>query len=191
MEILVTLKKVSYTAQDGNKFQVPALFAAYENQERFLLKLPKDTIITIKTRVSRNLKLHQMVWAVINYVYDNLPEDYEFQSVTVFVDWIKLTVGFTEVFKIAGAVKVAPKSIAFTQCDETEFKQNFFDPAVELMAKIIGLENDIKTGITAAQQLIEQSRDYNGIDYRQTNLKRIARQDSASGTEQRRDGRPV
>lgn len=183
MEIQVTLKKVSYSAPDGNKISIPALFAAYEDQERFLYKLPKDTVITIKTTVSRNLKLHKMVWAIINYTYDNLPVDYEFPSVACFVDWIKLSVGFTDVYKISGNVRVVPKSISFAQCDETEFKQNFFDPAVEFIAKVLKLEGDIGKGLTPAEQLIEHSKEYNGLDYRNTNLRRNTRQYSAGRTD--------
>ncbi len=161
MEILVTRRNRNYIMPGGQRKNLPALFPAYESQEPLLNKLPEKTIISIKTRVPRNLKRHNMIWAIINFTYDNLPETYIFPTIETFVEWLKITVGFVEVYSVNGICRTAGRSISFALCDETEFKMKFFDPALDVMADILGI---------STQELEDRSKEYDGLDYRYINM---------------------
>jgi len=162
MDILLARKNIKFKMGDGTVVDMPCLIPAFRHQFDAIRKLPMDRVIDCKAKVSRNAKLNQKFWSITNFVFDNLPEDYEFRTIEQFVDWIKLEVGFTEVYKVAGKVRVYGRSIAFSNCDELSFRDKFYNPALALYAQILGIP---------VEEIEINSIEYSGIDYRNKNVK--------------------
>ena len=95
---------------------------------------------------ARNPKFHRLVFAVAQSVVDNAPEGsyWSGKDAYSFIKAVELTHGFTdEMMDCNGEVHLVPRSIAFENMDETEFKK-LFDPLIAEGARVLGCtENDL------------------------------------------------
>ena len=82
-----------------------------------------------------------MVFAIAQSVIDNAPEDsyWHDKEAYSFIKAVELTHGFTdEMIDCNGVVHLSPKSIAFENMDEAEFKR-IFDALITEAARVLGI----------------------------------------------------
>ena len=90
---------------------------------------------------ARNPKFHRMVFAVAQMVTDNAPEGsyWSGKDGYSFIKAVELTHGFTdEMIDCNGEVHLVPRSIAFENMDNDEFKK-LFDPLITEAARVLGV----------------------------------------------------
>ena len=90
---------------------------------------------------ARNPKFHRLVFAVAQSVVENAPEGsyWSGKDAYSFIKAVELTHGFTdEMMDCNGEVHLIPRSIAFENMDETEFKK-IFDPLIKEAARVLGV----------------------------------------------------
>ena len=90
---------------------------------------------------ARNAKFHRMVFAVAQSVVDNAPEGsyWSGKDAYSFIKAVELTHGFTdEMMDCNGEVHLSPRSIAFENMDEAEFKK-LFDALITEAARVLGI----------------------------------------------------
>ena len=90
---------------------------------------------------ARNPKFHRLVFAVAQSVVENAPEGsyWSGKDGYSFIKAVELTHGFTdEMMDCNGEVHLIPRSIAFENMDETEFKK-IFDPLIKEAARVLGV----------------------------------------------------
>lgn len=103
----------------------------------------------------RNIKHHRKYWALLNLVFDNLPEELEahFKSVEDLHYEIKLQTGHRDKWTTMGGQEVwRVRSISFEKMDQTEFEA-FYDAALDVITRYIlpGIEK---------QELINQITEF-------------------------------
>ena len=94
-------------------------------------------LVIFKAHKPRNGKHHRLLWALIDLVWSNLPEQYAeaFPSKAILLDEIKFQTGFVETHRTLGGKTVyKPKSIAYDSMDQVAFNA-FFDDAIEVVVK--------------------------------------------------------
>ena len=95
---------------------------------------------------ARNPKFHRLVFAVAQSVVENAPEVSYWRGKDgySFIKAVELTYGFTdEMMDCNGEVHLIPRSIAFENMDEAEFKK-IFDPLITEAARVLGVtENEL------------------------------------------------
>ena len=100
---------------------------------------------------ARNPQFHRMVFAVAQMVCDNAPDGsyWSGKDAYHFIKAVELSNGFTdEMIDCAGEVHLIPKSIAFENMDQAEFKK-LFDPLVSEAARVLRIsEQDVLTNMT-------------------------------------------
>ena len=156
MEIICFRKDINFSFNDGVRRNIPSLIPAFQSEFDKMKKVKHGTQVIIDMTLERDLELLQQFWALTNFTYDNLPEGYYFQTVELFVDYVKIEVGFVEVYKIGSLKKEEPRSMKFKHCPEDEFRKGLYNPAIELYCRILGLTRD---------ELIAASLEYGGPDY--------------------------
>ena len=90
---------------------------------------------------ARNPKFHRLVFAVAQSVVENAPGGsyWSGKDAYSFIKAVELTHGFTdEMMDCNGEVHLIPRSIAFENMDETEFKK-IFDPLIKEAARVLGV----------------------------------------------------
>ena len=90
---------------------------------------------------ARNPRFHRMVFAVAKTVIDNAPDGSYWQNkdAYAFIKAVELTHGFTdEMSDCNGEVHLVPRSIAFENMDDDEFKK-LFDPLITEAARVLGV----------------------------------------------------
>lgn len=102
---------------------------------------------------ARNPKFHRLVFAVTTAVIDNAPEDsyWHGKDAYHFIKAVELKAGMVdEIVDLNGEVHLIPKSIAFENMSEDEFKK-LFDALVTEAARILGCsERDVLENVEAA-----------------------------------------
>jgi hypothetical protein len=94
-------------------------------------------LVIFKANKPRNGKHHRLLWALIDLVWANLPEQYAeaFPSKKVLLDEIKFQTGHVETHRTLGGKTVyKPKSIAYDSMDQAAFGV-FFDEAMDVVLK--------------------------------------------------------
>jgi len=103
--------------------------------QEMLRKVAVGRLVKARVTQSRNIHHHRMFFALLNLVYDNLPETVEINSVDALLGALKLATGHYEVCKSsAGKEFRIPKSISFAKMDQTEFDQ-FFQRCCDVIVK--------------------------------------------------------
>lgn len=100
--------------------------------------------VTVKQH--RNVTRHRHFFAMLNTVLKNWP-DYRgacpFNTVEDLLDALKYELGYFENFKnLEGRPFRKLKSIAWEKCDNVEFTERIWNPAVTVMAGILGITSD-------------------------------------------------
>lgn len=157
MELLCVRRDVPWTNTQGERVTLPCLVPAYRYQVDGMQRIPKDRIVEVRTRVSRDVRLHRQFWGIVTFTFDNLPEGYEFRHVDQLMDHVKIEVGFVNVCRVAGKVKEYPRSMAFDYCDENEFRKDLYMPGIALCADILRMSTD---------DLVMASASYAGVNHR-------------------------
>lgn len=95
------------------------LFPSDKKSIDILSKLPSGTEIRVEVKAKRNVRRHNLLFAVLDIVVDHEI----FPSVDNALDCLKLDMGHVEmiVHPMTGEVGMKPKSIAFENMDETEY----------------------------------------------------------------------
>ncbi|HNX82641.1 MAG TPA: DUF1367 family protein [Candidatus Omnitrophota bacterium] len=102
---------------------------------------------------ARNPKFHRLVFAVASAVTDNAPEGscWNGKDAYHFIKAVELQAGFVdELVDLNGEVRMVPKSIAFENMAEDEFKK-LFDVLISEGARILGMtERELLEGAEVA-----------------------------------------
>lgn len=105
---------------------VPATRLDYERMK----EIPVGREVKAKITQPRNLKHHNLFFAMVGKVFEN--QDTYRTPEQLFVA-IKVRLGYVDRFEVHdGTTVIKPKSIAFDKMDQTEFNA-FFDAAVQLV----------------------------------------------------------
>lgn len=107
-----------------------ALMAADQDAVEAMRQIPQGAHLTVKVSVPRNIRMHRLLFALLNIVFEAQPEPQRFPTTSSLLDAIKLATGYVrEVKDLHGRVHIVPDSIAFGRMDQIEFRQ-WFDAAV-------------------------------------------------------------
>ena len=156
MEIICFRKDQFFTFENGDRREIPLLIPAFQSEFDKMRKAKRGTQVLIDMELDRDLELFKHFRAVTNFVYDNLPENYQFQTIELFMEYVKIQVGFVEVMQANGVKKEYPRSMSFKYCSEEDFRKLLYHPAMELYSVILQLTRE---------ELIDASLEYSGIDY--------------------------
>ena len=95
-------------------------------------KLPSDQPIRGQLYIARNIGNHKRVWAFFNALFGMQDQ---FESLEVFRKWLIMKAGFVDImvipeqrigpYNFPGGEVILPKSIAFHNMDEEEFRRCF------------------------------------------------------------------
>jgi hypothetical protein len=116
------------------------LLPADEVSEKVYLKWKNGASYSLEYNKARNPKFHRMVFAVAQKVCDNAPEDSYWNGKDAYhlIKAVELKIGFVdELVDFDGEVHMIPKSIAFENMEEADFKK-LFDALLEEGARILG-----------------------------------------------------
>lgn len=115
------------------------LIPADATAEKAIAKWKVGAAYTMETCKARNPKFHRLVFAVANLVCSNSAA---WSNPHLFVKAVQLTYGFTEPMRDThGEVFQIPRSIAFENMDEDEFKKIFECLLIEA-SRITGVDID-------------------------------------------------
>jgi hypothetical protein len=106
----------------------------------------RDVITEIKVSQHRSSATHRHFFAMLNETMRQWPEARgvcPFQDIEAFLEAIKFEVGYFDEFQtLAGKPYRKLKSIAWEKCDQPEFVESVYNPAVAIMAGILGITRD-------------------------------------------------
>jgi Protein of unknown function (DUF1367) len=109
-----------------------AIPAGKEGQEA-LFAIPDGKTFIADFRTARNPQLHEMFWTACQLVADATDTTKEAVK-----RWLLMKTGFVDlIFYPDGSMEIEPKSIAWENMEETEFRQ-FFNAAVPKIADLLG-----------------------------------------------------
>ena len=131
------MSKKIFIAKSQSGFLVPADAQA----EAVVNKWKVGASYTLTYEQARNPKFHRLVFGVADMVIENAPETsyWHDKDAYSFIKAVELTHGFTdEMMDCNGEVHLAPKSIAFENMDEAEFKK-LFDALITEAARVLGI----------------------------------------------------
>ncbi len=123
------------------KLTAGVLQPADEEAEKVVGKWKSGETYSLTYAPARNLKFHRMIFAVAQSVVDNAPEGsyWSGKDSYSFIKAVELTHGFTdEMIDCNGEVHLVPRSIAFENMDNDEFKK-LFDPLITEAARVLGV----------------------------------------------------
>ena len=119
----------------GEVVLAPCLVAADEQGVAALGRIKSGEYVTCEVRKPRNTKFSRKYHALIQLIYDTLPEASaaHYSTIDSFKGAIKWELGVRKVFvKPGGEIAEQPGSISFGEMDEIEFA-GFYDRAVALI----------------------------------------------------------
>lgn len=123
-----------------------SLIPSDKEAEAVVMRWKPGAIYALKYSLARNPKFHRLIFGVASMVIDNAPEEsyWHGKDPKHFIKAVMLTIGqVEEVVDFKGEVHMTPKSIAFENMDETEFKP-IGDAVVKEAARILGIsERDV------------------------------------------------
>lgn len=128
--------------ESGERVPTPCFIPAFQSQFEAVAKYKDGAHVQVKAKQIREKNYNDQYHAVMNFVFNNLPESYVFRSIEQFANWTKIKVGFTEEIGIAGEVFSVPRSASFAKADERDFMDNLYNPAFSLWETILGVERD-------------------------------------------------
>lgn len=100
-------------------------------QQKKRLRLGSE--VRVHVTLPRNIKFHRKFFALLNIVFNNLPEDIQrhtnIYSVESLLTAIKIDIGYFDMTTVNKYKVVRPKSISFAAMDEAQFSK-FYDNAV-------------------------------------------------------------
>lgn len=102
-----------------------------ENARKLLASVKLGHGVTVEARKSRNIKFHRLFFALLNFAFEmwEPPETHEFKGMLIqknfdrFREDVLILSGHYEAsYSLDGSVQLRAKSVAFTNCEEHEFK---------------------------------------------------------------------
>jgi len=115
------------------------LTAAYDADKEHLSKLKLGEVYRCEIKRPRNIAFHCKYWALLNLVFDNLPEALEdkIRSVDELHTELKMQTGVRmKRVSLSGQTYYVPGSIAFHKMSESEFDA-FYQAAANVIVKYI------------------------------------------------------
>ena len=115
------------------------LTAAYDADKEHLSKLKLGEVYRCEIKRPRNIAFHCKYWALLNLVFDNLPESLEgtIRSVDELHWHVKMQCGIrTQRVTLGGKILYEVGSIAFHRMTESEFEA-FYQKAANVIVKYI------------------------------------------------------
>jgi len=114
-------------------------------------KIPLNKPFAVETKVQRDYKANSKLWALCSYFVANLPERYftniyndlnpMFPTAQGLYEWLKIRVGYCDVYEMEGVVYKVPKSSSFsTEKDELNYLEKFNKPAIRELARMSDME---------------------------------------------------
>ena len=120
------------------------LIPADRYSEEQMSKIPEGKEVTCHITQKRSSKHHRKYWAILQVVFDNLPEvmQHDFKSVGELHIEMKLQTGLRRKYTTLGGTEIwIPDSIAFDKMDQIAFAE-FFDKALDVIVKYILIGTD-------------------------------------------------
>ncbi len=106
-----------------------------EAGEAVLSKIAVGAVVKVRVVQPRNIQHHRLFFALIDIVYQNLPETSDIPSPDALLGAMKLAVGHYDVCQSSGGHEFRiPKSISFAAMDQTAFDQ-FFQRCCDVIAQ--------------------------------------------------------
>ena len=119
---------------------MPVLIPGYRGELKKFKRFKEGVPMTAEVKQVRSNNYHSQFFAVMNFVFHNLPESFQFQHIEQFREWTLYEVGFTEVYKVNGIIKTSARSIKKSEVDEIEFMDRVYNPAFERWQIILGMD---------------------------------------------------
>lgn len=96
-------------------------------------KLSLGSDVRVRVTMPRNIRFHRKFFALLQLVFDNLPEDLQHDrniySVEALLAAIKIDMGYYSNVRVSGRNVIKLRSISFAKMDEAQFSR-FYDLAV-------------------------------------------------------------
>lgn len=121
------------------KRTLSGLAPADNESERVLKKYKIGDTVRADIIKPRNVMHHRKYWALLNMVFDNLPEHLEphIKNVDELHYEIKLQTGHREIHNTLGGQEIwKAKSISFSSMDQNEF-EDYYNSALDVVCKYI------------------------------------------------------
>ena len=130
MKLNILKRKISH-----NDIGTTALFVAYNSDIEKMKRLSQGQVVSCEVKRERNLKHHNLYFALCRLVSDNS----DFISEDQVDYYVRIKSGLVD-FQIVCDEKtiVKPKSLQFAKMNQSEFEK-FFDRVIPLFEKITGL----------------------------------------------------
>ena len=85
---------------------------------------------------------NRKMWSLIAFFLDNVPEQHaalQGRTSEWLYTWLKLRVGYTDLYQIDGKEIQVPRATNFQENDnEVEYLDNFHNPAIKILAELMG-----------------------------------------------------
>jgi hypothetical protein len=129
-------KKIFVAKKEDGK-----IYPINEEAEEEVLKMKQGKPYAVTFSSARNPKFHRMVFAVANMIIENAPHKsyWSGKDAYHFIKAVELSHGFVdEMIDCKGEVHLVPKSLAFENMEESEFKR-LFDALIKEAERLLGV----------------------------------------------------
>lgn len=111
-------------------------------------KIPLNKPFAVETKVQRDAKANSRLWSLCHYFVANPPERYfnkingdlvpMFPVPDLLYEWLKIKVGYCEVYQVGGVVYKVPKKSSFAhEKDELNYQKEFNLPAIRELSNMM------------------------------------------------------
>lgn len=111
-----------------------------EDGREAVRSLSPDRPVMVEVKQARSISQHRLYWGMVRLIHNNLPEEWaaRYPRAENLSDAFKVEAGYyDQLFDLTKErVVLKPKSIAFENMDQAEFRE-FFDGSVRVAADVI------------------------------------------------------
>jgi hypothetical protein len=141
MKISLVKKTIPFKNKStGESVPMPCFIPAFRSDFERAGKYKDGGQIFADFKTVRLNNYNDQYHAVMGFVFNNLPESYTFRTIDQFANWTKIKVGFTEEVGVKGEVYSMPRESKYSECDQQDFMENIYNPAMSLWENIIGVD---------------------------------------------------
>jgi len=110
---------------------------AYNSDYEEAKKIPLNKPIEYEYKNKRNYEFHKKYFALLNMVFENQEQ---YSNIDHLRRYLTIDAGFYDVTtNLQGIETKEPKSISFTNMDETEFNE-YYNRVIDVIVKWLGIE---------------------------------------------------
>lgn len=118
------------------------LYPADDAAQKIVARIPPGDCAHADVSVprdQRSVQQHRLYFALLNKVFENLPEKWAAEIPTVDVLRLRLayTIGWTEVIQTGAGPREVPKSIAFDKLGQADFYAKVWEPTIKVIMETL------------------------------------------------------